>query len=538
MKKVYLLGGIFFLGAATFAQQTSKSYNFHGAQLSKYNFESHEAQRPVTTTQNQDRVLNILWTEDFAGSTALTTGNGTYTVGGANGSYWTIGTAAHPLSSFGWTNAMNGRHLMWDSYNPNDSETNFATTAIAGYIETPVMDLSGQTNGAIVEFVTESMYCCNYQEKPWYLQVSENGGTTWSTDIVIDFGVDRNVPTEDIAHPMTYSVDISSYIATTPGNVKLRIKWQGTAADGNGQMNTHYFWMLDDISIYETPANEVQNQKMWLEDISAWFEYGEIPTSQAPTLTVQNLVKSMGSNSPTAFGLQVTVYDDAMTQIHQSTGGTLSNPPLTLGDIDTITFATTFDLATLATGTYYVRTVVDYTETDEVMENDTLWRSFDITDNTFSHFNFEIPTQETYQGGTAQEEHQVGASFLLYEDAELHGVDMYISDGTTTNPTDETAEIDFYIYEWDGSAYSWLGGPFVFTLEAGMIGQYNTFNFHLGEDGYTPLTLTAGAEYVAVLALEGGEVVYYGANSFDEDASSRVYFASDDTWYLAGDEPM
>jgi hypothetical protein len=173
MKKVYLLGGMFLFGAVAIAQQTSKEYNFNGAKLSKYNFVEHGSQHAeLAGSANQERLLT-LWTEDFGGSAVpLTTANGLWTTAGANGGYWTIGTTAHPLSSFGWTHAMTARHLRWDSYNPNSSEGAFATTPITGSITSPTIDLSGQTNGAVLEFVTETMYCCNYQEKPWNLYVS------------------------------------------------------------------------------------------------------------------------------------------------------------------------------------------------------------------------------------------------------------------------------------------------------------------------------------------------------------------------------
>jgi hypothetical protein len=538
MKKVYLFGGMLLMSAVSISQQTNKAHNLQEAKAYERTYSpTGSAYSQNTGAQNQDRSLNVLWTEDFSGATALTTGNGVWTTGAANGGYWTMSSATtHILSGF--TMGLDGRHLRWNSYTPNASETAFATTTVNGHITTPSMDLSGQTNGAVVEFEVQAMYCCNYEEKPFYMYVSQNDGATWSAPITIDFGVDRNEATEDISAPIMYAVDISSYISTTPGTVMLRFSWEATAADPNGQKNTHYYWMIDNLQIYETPLFEVQNQKMWLEDIQTWYEYGELPTSQAQTLTVQNMVKSIGSSSPTGFEMEVTVFNSSMVQVHQSTGGALSNPPMTLNDIDTITFATTFDLSTLAAGQYTIRTVTLYNEADEVTANDTLFRTLEITDNLMSHLNLDAPATADHSGGSSNEGYLIGSSFLLYENATLHGADFYIATGNTSNPTTDDVEVEFSVYEYDGSAYSFLDGPWKYTITNSMLDQYNTFNFHLNEDGdsYTPIEMVAGTEYLVVMEVFGGSRVWYGINPFDEDQSGRYNDGS--TWYLSSGEPM
>ena len=526
MKKVYLYCGLFLLGATSFAQRNSSFLSFREMALENELSPKQTHSNPQTY-QNQDRALNTVWTEDFTTGTGLVTANGTWVTAGANGSYWTIATTAHPLSAYGWTHAMTGRHLRWDSYNPNDSEVDFATTVINGSITSPSMDLSSAPNGAILEFITESMYCCNYEEKPWVLYVSENDGATWSAPIPLDFGVDRNVATEDVAHPMAFSVDITPYISTTPSTVKIRIAWEATNADPNGQINTHYFWMLDNMSIYEIPPYQIEHSKLWLADIVTSYEYGEIPIAQGDFLTVQSEIKSMGLNVPTNLGLEVTVYDASMTQLHQSTGGTLYDAPMSYGDTDTMTFTTTFDLATLAVGEYTVRVVTTYDETDEISSNDTLWRTFNMTENILSHFDFDQPTFTDFQGGTGLDEHYVGAAFYVLNDAELHGIDFYIGDGS------DEVDVAFYIYEAPGTE---LDGPFTFPITSGMLGQYNSFNLHQAVESYSPFTLVAGTVYYILMRVDQGTTVEFGMNPFDADYSGTIYVTG--TWYWTGNEPM
>jgi hypothetical protein len=219
MKKVYLFGGMLLMSAASMAQQTNKVYNLQEAKAYERTYSpTGSAYTQNTNAQNQDRSLNVLWTEDFSGATALTTGNGVWTTGAANGGYWTMSSATTHILS-GYPMGLDGRHLRWNSYTPNASETAFATTTVNGHITTPTIDLTGATNGAVVEFEVQAMYCCNYEEKPFYMYVSQDNGTSWSAPITIDFGVDRNEATEDVSAPIMYAVDISSYISTTPGTV-------------------------------------------------------------------------------------------------------------------------------------------------------------------------------------------------------------------------------------------------------------------------------------------------------------------------------
>lgn len=539
MKKVYLMVLGVAVAGASFAQRTSETYDFG---MQKLGNELHKMtpNRTLPTVSADDRALNILWTEDFSGGTGLTTGNGTWVTEGAEAGYWTIGTDPHPLSGFGWAHALDAEHMTWDSYNPNSAEAQFATTIVNGAIYSPQMDLSSATNGVVLEFDLETMYCCNYQEFPWYIYVSTDDGATWSAGIPLDFGVDRNVATEDIAHPMTYSVDISSYLDPTPANnndCRIKFSWEATNADGNGQINTHYFWLIDDILIYEVPANEIQHQRLWLADIFNGWEYGDIPTSQAGTLTCQSKVKSIGSNDPTNLGMEITVFDGSMTAVYGPTvGGTLNNPPLSLGETDTITFDTGFDLSTLAVGTYMVRGVVSYDETDEVPGNDTIWRTFNITENNLSHIDYDQPVGRNY--GDNVESTESGAFFPIYANTTLHGVDFYLRNGTMTTPSSTDIEVEFYVYQDNGASIDYLYGPYTFDITSGMLDQWNTFNFHMAKyETYSNIDLAAGSNYVVVLKHFAGEVVWYQENPIDEDASGIFYHGGDQTWYLTGGEP-
>jgi hypothetical protein len=75
-----------------------------------------------------------------------------------------------------------------------------------------------------------------------------------------------------------------------------------------------------------------------------------------------------------------------------------------------------------------------------------------------------------------------------------------------SNPTTDNVEVEFSVYMWDG-AYTFVDGPWKYTITNAMLDQYNTFNFHLNEDGdsYTPVDMVAGTEYVVAMEVFGGE---------------------------------
>lgn len=546
MKKNYFLGAMLLASLGVFSQQVNKTYDFqmpNKVESAKLTAPKGSLDNSVTSSE---RALTVITSEDFSGgSNPLETSLGTWVTEGSNPGYWEITNGAHPLSGNGWTHAMNGDYLSWDSYSPNSGETNFATTSVDGAIVSPVFDLSSSPNGAILEIQTETMYCCHSGETPYRLYVSEDGGSTWSAPISLDFGVDRNVPTEDISHPLTFRLDISQYIANTPNNVKVKIGWKGDVSDGNGQFNTHYFWLIDDLTFYEVPSYEIENKKLWLADIVAGFENTEIPTSQAVgNLTVMGLVKNIGANAPTNFGLEVKVFDDTQTEIHSETGGTLANG-LVPNSTDTITFATTFDMSTLAVGEYTVRSVVTYTEPDEGQENDTLIRTFAITENVMGHQNLDGGASYYDAGGPNDDNVQVGSFFIPNVTEDLHAVQVFIPNdpGGTSAATNTSAEMRVYVYSYEvtgGQAqYNYLHGPFTFNP---VVGGWQTLNLHDAlYENYSTITLNAGEMYVIAVEINSGEHVWFASNSFDEDYSGRIYAENTSgqfQWFWAGEEPL
>lgn len=546
MRKVYLLGAALLMaGSTAIAQNTVSNYRF-GTQGPGEDISEKLIERRVqpVTSNFQDRAITPLWSEDFNGGTGLTYGNSAWTAAGTNASYWERATSAnHP---FGWTTVFNGDALQWDSYNNVPTETQFSTTSVQGTVTSDNIDLSAATtSNTIITFKTEAIWCCGVDSPPFFMYVSNNGGSTWSTAIPVDMNVDRNIASYVDGDPQEHVYNITPYVDATPANnndVQIRFEWDGTTVDQNGQYSTHYYWIIDDIAIYEAPAYDVTPTTAWVTDNVQYYEYPITNTTQNPAsspLIVQTEVRNLGTSSPTNLQLEVTVFDGATIVHGPQTGGTLTvGGTYALDDMDTITFTTGLDMNTLSAGIYDIRMVTTYTETDGQIENDTVWRSVEMTANSLSHNNAEqFAVRDYWEDGNG---YKIGAFFDVNVADVVHGMDTYLDAGTTGTPSTTSSQIEFYIHEVDGGGtYTEIAGPFTFDLEGASYGAWVTWNFHESVEGYSsPVTFQPGTLYVLSFGIIGGDVVWYRNNYYDYDYSCRFYYDGDGNWYWNGNEAL
>lgn len=559
MKKVYFSIASLALCATAFGQNLTKDYNFgeDGKITSPKLQPSIVAVKPSSAAQvnETEKALNILWSEDFEGSTTpLTTTKGLYVATGNPGVYWSLGST-HPMSTYGYSDQLTGKYLTWNSFGPiYPTETDFASTPVTGEVITPAIDLTGGTNGVVMSFKTEAMYCCNATIVPFFLAVSEDNGATWSAPIAIDLGVDRNQATEDIAQPMDVSVDLSAYTAGLSSTTKVKFMWDGDDIDQNGQANSHYFWLIDDLVFYEKPNYNLQLTDLWVNDIIADYEYTSIPTALAGNLTVQAKIKNLGKLMPTGTKLSVTVTGGSVN-VTQA-GGVLTN---NFGSTyDTITFASTIDMSAFAVGTYTVTVALQIDQTDEDLADNDFVRTLKITDGAYGQANFEQPlyfgSMGKDQGSTATESAPMGFGSVFYipSDIDLHGVNLKI--GKSTNyPTTVGGEVYVQLYLIDyvnattfNDAHVYEAGDWYFPITSTMVPTSNnsskdvTLNFHNSSTSTTIPTLLGGNYYMAVVNHDGGSANHfcYLENPFDVDNSTHIFgdFGSTpgNNWFTLG----
>ncbi len=555
MRKIYVTLFAFSLSYMSFGQGLGKEYNFGvKPKITSPKTTPSEVvegtKKPVNVVS--EKALNVLWTENFGTSTAgLTTTNGTWVQNVApDSAYWSLKTT-HPMSAYGYADQLTGAYLAWNSFGPiYPGETNFASTPVSGAVVSPDIDLSAATNGVMMTFKTEAMYCCHVTEIPFKISISEDGGTTWTNPITVDLGVDRNQASSDIAQPLNYTIDLSNYTTTFSATTKIKFSWDGLNTDVNGQANTHYFWLIDDIQIYERPDYDFKVVDMWLNDINTDFEYTSIPQNFAGALTIQAKVKNLGKLIPSNTQLALTVTGTGVNDTQS--GGVLTNN--FTGEYDTITFVSTIDMSTYAIGTYTVDAKLVADQVDEDTTNNSYLRTFKITNGIYGQADFEQPLYRASIGkdfGAASTESIAmgfGSLFYIPADADLHGVNLKIGK-STSYPTTVGGElyVQLYLYDLTASTFNdahvYEAGDWTFPITSTMVPTGTTpkdvtLNFHSATAGIP--TLLGDNFYIAVVRHDGGlnNHFCYLENPFDDDNSTHIFgdFGSTpgDNWFNSG----
>lgn len=228
---------------------------------------------------------------------------------------WTVSNAASNGNDWIWANTAPG-----GQYSTNIAALN-STTGTNGYMSLPAdlyntpfppggpipMDtwfsspsfpISPQRGSVIIKFEHSQRYCCN-STNDLVLEVS-NDGTTWTTyDATGGRGPNTATPNAE-----TLNINVSPVLGyQTTGYLRFR----STA-------NSHYFWMIDDILVYEGAANN-----MVLDDFELKFHasyditpvYYILPIVNVPTVTYTGYSSNAGANAQTNVDLNVNVIMDS-----------------------------------------------------------------------------------------------------------------------------------------------------------------------------------------------------------------------------------
>jgi hypothetical protein len=199
---------------------------------------------PSETSPTKNMKKAVLWSEDFANGMNSTNGMWTQSgpdqiwkksLTGTNGE-WSTGTPA-----FVSTSAANG-FMLFDADSVNFIVTpNY--TDLSGALISPSIDLSGQLNVQLT-FEHNYRFCCG-NISPFVISLSNDGGANW-TDIDTATAA-SNAPS---LNPELGSIDIST-LAGNQANVQIKFTF-GAAT------STHYYWIVDDISIESFVVTEVK----------------------------------------------------------------------------------------------------------------------------------------------------------------------------------------------------------------------------------------------------------------------------------------
>jgi hypothetical protein len=457
---------------------------------------------------------------------------------GSNGQWGGAGTELFN------TDAANGFAILDANLNSDNNPTHAA--AYDGKLVSPAIDMTGRP-GALLEFYFKYRYFGTYYQYPT-LQVSTNDFATF-TEYKIDLaGIRTNnqTPTHKVTVNLSKFLNLPS--TTNKTNFKFRI---------SSNNMTLYFMAVDDIKVIETVPFDLKMSDLWLEDINQYYEHTQIPTSLASgqMLTVQSHLVNKGHSNPTNVTMAVSVLNSLGAPVHTQSGGILNNN-FSLID-DTLTFATSLDLGTLAVGTYTVKADVNITETDADLTNDTLRRTFERTIHVLGQRNFDLPvvtrSVNRNKPNAADESLAVllGSIMFVPEDITLQGLEVTIANDGDYYETTSGADIEIQLYQMDftTTGLTWedrfidQGEDRLFTITPSMIpaaGTYKDvlFNYNKANSNPTPIDLLGGNYYMVGVSHPGGlnKHFAFGANTRDDDYSS-VYTTNNKTnIYSAGSQ--
>ena len=531
MKKVYLFSLSIFAAGVLNAQQAPTLDNMP-AMLASKAFKI-DANRP--TSQNQNRAAgDVVWSDDFDNA-ALWTSSGI----DANGNGWEIVDGATGWY-FGGAGGSKGLTGDFAALTCATTDAALIPTGAQTITFNNVIDLSGVPS-PIFTFDQSGARFVTLQA----VEVSINGGVNWTE---VGNNNDHVALTDAAgavyAEPENRQYTLAAAIAVDPSNVTIRFKWDG-AMNGGNLNYIDYGWFVDNVKIIEGYTDNILHESMYLGDIVQSYEYTKIPQTQGGMLTVQSALGNLGSNLPSNVVANVTVTDALSANIFTGSGGTLSGA-LATGDQDTLTYVTTLDLSTLAIGVYTVTATIESDVIDQDLTNDVLVKTFEITDNIYSHFNANAlgltprnPGQPSYDQGDPYTEYEFGAIFEIKTEKVLQGINFFVSTRTlnasnNTHPTTQDFNITVKVYEETAefTAPTTLAA-YDFAMSSFVIEDWNTISLSNAlssslSDG--AINLEAGKQYrVTVYCPDNG--VLWGLGELTDPDFSSIRNENQGGWF-------
>lgn len=311
---------------------------------------------------------------------------------------------------------------------------------------------------------------------------------------------------DPVINPTVKVFDISEVAGNAP-EVWIRFRWKGTWG---------YAWMVDDIEVFETLENDLTAVKAFNGDIINDYEYVEIPESQLTDLVCGVIVDNYGYTDQTV---------DASFSFD---GGT----PFTTNDTYLATTTdTTWSAAQTITGVGNHTLTVTLPNDDDNAFNSTT-KTFEITTNAYNQCSDEPTTQ---RGFDQDDEIAIGNVYVINEDADATGIQVYFGPNTTEGVVLQAVVHQVITSIQDMEEYVAFSEEF--SLDGDAIDNgYVSIGFG-GNDGSGAYELTAGNAYVVEIRKleDNSDRLYVRADQLDDDLSTACYgpFGAGDAinWY-------
>lgn len=482
MKKLYVLGAL--LASVSLLNAQSKL----GLQKNEaLQFTSAQKHSKVTVTPTNKIALTKkqaagFWSEDFSNGFDGQGSNGAWTQSGTKnpttgivpeweyrgavttpdlttGSRGSCAGTRGPITS----NTVDNGFLIfdsnyWDEPLPDQcagSGTGLSPRPHQSALVSPSIDLSGQPEVQLF-FTT---YSRNFQAE-MNISVIADGDTTFIIDLYdfLELGANEATITDQLV-----GIDIS---AEAGGKSDVKIMWN---FEGD-----YYFFSMDDVFFDEIPDYDYNIVDVWNDDITDYYEYYDLPLSQAHLITPGINVNSRGTE-PVDLEIVITIEEPngniqgPFTQIladfpKDSASGSLYIPTFTPTQLGVHTI------------NYKLTTPNDANDLDTL--NNTATRKFNMTNDLWSDafserigFAFFAPTVDDAPG-----ENETFQTFYTYEDVLVTGIDFLVTNDDR-RPDEQTFEFD----EIEVSIYSADKELLASSIEAGTVLKSEVFSKEASE---------------------------------------------------------
>ncbi|MCJ8291314.1 MAG: T9SS type A sorting domain-containing protein [Flavobacteriales bacterium] len=485
MKNIYL-------SALSLAVVTGLSAQIGTSELAPKNstFESNKASAYNTSFEKV-----TIWTNDISSAADWAFANTS-----APALDWYIETDPAAVPNDGpavMTTAANGYlHINSDAAGAGATQDAYATYTGAG------IDLTGQP-AVTLEF---EQHYRTYQDER-YVEVSNDGGTTWTTYTVTDGSEGGGTVFSGVG-----SIDISAS-AGNQANVSIRFHYVGAWG---------WHWAVDDILIKTTEPFDLRADGNAWGVVGSWgprLPYYSTPAAQIQAIGFCGINTNIGLNDIA----DATYTVDIASASYSSTGTVVS----VAGATDTICAAADFTPAGVASYTA-VASMSTAANTDTgTGNNDFADVTFSVTDYLYARDNAAV----TVEGGSYNQGDgfESGNIYDIFVAADLTTIQVGIA---ATAVADASIYVKLYSIDATTGDFILEDQSLAYTLLATDLGTF--INLPLSGGAYS---LTAGESYLVTVGTDGDGgltndlVVMTSGNS--EPQTTFYYDATDLTWYYS-----
>ncbi|MFM1876460.1 MAG: hypothetical protein RL266_2197 [Bacteroidota bacterium] len=501
MKKIYTSVLMFVAVIASAVGQNNQNLPEKTLNVEKNNETQRASSNQVTSLSSRG---NALWANGFETPSEWVIAN---EVG--NSDNWVIGTGG-PSGSFAIdaiTSTGGGNFAMFDS------DLLCSGNQLANITTANSIDLSA-SGGVVLEF---EQYYRKFADLT-YVQVS-NDGVNWTS-----FEVNAELSNNDFCdgNPNLAQVNIAS---VTAGQATVWIRFQFYSPSNYippaGAVGCAYAWMIDDVALYEAPANDLVMQKVISGDIINDYAYSKVPVTQATEVIVGAVVLNFGTAAQSNVSLD---WEVTLGGTSVATGTEAASASLASGDVDTVWISTGYTPD--AVGELVVTVTASADESEDVPANNEGAGGYEITDYVWGH---DYEDQDYFLLGYEASEpdgssgFEMGADYFPQMDGDvIYALQFALGSSTTSS------SVIAKVYEDDPA-----NGPVsetVYDIQPGDIptGQINFITVVLDE----PVAMNAGSLYTATVEISAGDDGFILGNTIDDgDGGQSLYLGGDGTWY-------